>query len=406
MKRLAIIHFMPLEFYPPVTNLISSVCNTSAIKPTFLKVFSSWNNKNRINYQPYNPNCKIYRYPFPNTQDYTLVRLLKYLYFNIITFLKLCVINPQSIVYFESYSAFPVYLYTKYINRKCKIFIHYHEYESKAQYANMMKTVRYYHTLEKKWLYKKATWISQTNKDRLQFFHQDHPELKKEQLHVMPNYPPESWRKEQGKWRKEVLGFGNDKFPKNKKLRAKNYEPRTENPIKIIYVGSLSFQATYLKEICKWILSQNGKVLFDIYAYNLYQDVKQYLNDLNSPYINFFEEGIEYNAQPKLLSQYDVGLILYKAHNQNYTYNAPNKLFEYLACDLDVWYPNVLQGPKPYITENTYPKVIPVDFENLNNFDWQKAIDKDDCEYKPSEYFCEEVYQELLIESSKFKVQR
>ncbi len=398
MKKLVITHFMPLEFYPPITNFINYICTSKEIEFTLLKVFSNWNNKKRKHYSSSHPNCLINRFAFPNSKDNSLVRLFKYLNFNVRTFLKLCIFNPDSILYYESYSAFPVYLYSRYINKKCKIFIHYHEYESKEQYARTMKTVRFYHTLEKKWLYKKAKWISQTNKDRLQFFHQDHPSLRKEQLHVIPNYPPEKWRMEKGKRRMEVLGFGNYKFPKNIKLPSKNYEQRTENlnPIKIIYVGSLSFQATYLKEVCEWVLSLQGKIIFDIYAYNLYHDVKQYLNDLNSSYVNFFEEGIEYNDQPKLLSQYDVGLILYKAHNPNYTYNAPNKLFEYLACDLDVWYPNVLQGPKTYITEDTFPKVIPVDFENLDDFKYTKAININGLKYKPSEYFCETIYDKLV----------
>jgi hypothetical protein len=286
-------------------------------------------------------------------------------------------------------------MYTKYCNRKCRIFIHFHEYASKQWYQTTMKQVRYFHHFEKKWLFPRATWISQTNSDRLQFFHQDHPYLKKEQLHVMPNYPPKSWRIRELA-QKHISKLHNK--PVAKSQQANQLISSKANPLKLIYVGSLSFQSTYLKELCEWVVLQNGKVQFDVYAYNLYTDVKDYLKNMNSPYVNYYEEGIAYNDQPKVLSQYDVGLILYKAHNQNYTYNAPNKLFEYLACDLDVWYPEVLQGPKPYVTKNSFPKVVPVDFEDLENFDYTKAIDKEGLEYKPSVYFCKEVYGEMVDE--------
>jgi hypothetical protein len=53
---------------------------------------------------------------------------------------------------------------------------------------------------------------------------------------------------------------------------------------------------------------------------------------------------------------------------------------------------------RQHITNSTYPKVSSVDFEHLDTFDWQKAVDKEGCTYKPSEYFCEEVYKELVDE--------
>lgn len=261
-----------------------------------------------------------------------------------------------------------------------------------------MKQVKFFHKLEKRWLYPRAQWISQTNADRLNFFHQDHPYLKAEQLRIMPNYPPKSWRiKELAQ--QHICKLHNKSEAKSQ--QANRLISSKANPLKLIYVGSLSFQSTYLKELCEWVLQQEGKIQFDVYAYNLYDDVKAYLSGLNSSWIKYYEKGIEYDDQPKLLSQYDVGLILYKAHNQNYTYNAPNKLFEYLACDLDVWYPDVLQGPKPYNTEDVFPKVVPVNYENLESFDFTKAINKEGCGYKPSEFFCEEVYSDLVDEINK-----
>jgi len=437
MNKIAVLHYMPLEYYPPITNLLDYIVTEHAERLQSVKVYSCRNVNGRKDYWPihqegYGPIVQqedntldreikkektkeekikknqrkkkkekfviapsllsIKRSPFPQKKDNSLVRLFKYLHYNIFTLVALIFYSPDTLLYYESYSAWPAYIYTRFINPKCRIFIHNHEYSSKEWYAHTMKQLRYYHQLEKKWLYPRAQWISQTNSDRLNFFHEDHPYLKKEQLNIMPNYPPHSWNKGKEKRKnaktKELVTINNQ-------LRANNQQPET---IKLVYVGSLSFQSTYLKELCEWVNSQDGKIQFDIYAYNLYNDVKAYLKQFNSPSITYFEEGIEYNNQPNVLANYDVGLILYKAHNQNFTYNAPNKLFEYLACGLDIWYPNVLQGPIPYLTKSTYPKVIPVDFENLTYFNWQKAIDKDNCVYKPSEYFCENVYMELIGE--------
>lgn len=406
--KLAIIHYQPLEYYPPVTNLIDYLAKRPSDRFISVRIYTCINVKGRQKYScrqediglEINKNKKIKetttinkshssfsitRSSFPKESDNGLTRLLKYLHYNLLTLIGLIFYRPNKLIYYESYSVWPVYIYTKYFNRKCHLFIHNHEYESKKEYEKMMTTVKYYHTLEKKWLYPKAQWISQTNADRLKLFHQDHPLISKEVLKVMPNYPPRSW---------QTKRMGKNEIYKSQKLNTIGHQPKA---IKMVYVGSLSFQSTYLKEVCEWVQKQDGKVQFDVFAYNLYSDIKTYLQELNSPYINYYEQGIEYNEQPKLLDKYQVGLILYKSHNQNFTFNAPNKLFEYLACGLDVWYPDVLQGPQAYNTSNTYPKVVAVDFEQLNAFNWQQAIDKTDCEYKPAEYYCEDVYKQLVI---------
>ncbi|WP_075602797.1 glycosyltransferase family protein [Saccharicrinis aurantiacus] len=375
MSKLAILHYLPLEYYPPITNLIDYIAKEQINNFTKVRINSTHNIKGRKEYKANkNSTLNIKRSPLPKVGDKSFIRLFKYLHFNLVTIIGLIINRPNCLLYYESYSAWPAYVYTKYFNRNCKLFIHFHEYASQKWYATTMRQVKYFHQLEINWLFSRATWISQTNTDRLAFFHRDHPNLKKEQLKTMPNYPPRSWS--------TIL--------KGRHLKS------TKKPIKLVYVGALSFQSTYLKELCNWVLKQNGMVQFDVYAYNLYEDVKRYLQDIDSTWVNYYEQGIEYQKQPKILQQYDVGLILYKAHNRNYTYNAPNKLFEYIACNLDVWYPAVLQGPKPYNTKETYPKVVPVNFEDLNNFDWQTTIDKTGCTYKSSEYYCEEVYEEMV----------
>ena len=82
----------------------------------------------------------------------------------------------------------------------------------------------------------------------------------------------------------------------------------------------------------------------------------------------------------------------------NYVYNAPNKLFEYLACGLDVWFPDVMTGSVPYVTELTYPKVIAVNFTELGKLQIHKFIDKNGFTYKASDFYYEKELQRLISE--------
>ena len=291
---------MPLEYYPPVTNFL----NVMVKHAFFVKVWTTHNTKKRITY--HNEKLKtINRSPFPEKSDNVLERIFKYFYFNISCFIGLIKYKPEAILYYESYSVYPVFLYMKFFGKATKLYIHYHEYEDRESYKNGMKLVKYYHELEKKFLYKRASWISQTNKERLHMFASDHPKLPSEVLKIMPNYPPKIWSSQV-----------------NGKSKA------SKDIIRTVYVGSLSLKDTFIREYCDWVLNQKGKVCFHIYAYNLDDDTIDYLTNLNTDYIVLYAKGVEYDKIPALLADYDIGLILYKAHTKNYEYNAPNKLFE------------------------------------------------------------------------------
>lgn len=327
---------MPLEYYPPVTNFL----NVMVKHAFFVKVWTTHNTKKRITY--HNEKLKnINRSPFPEKSDNVLKRVFKYFYFNISCFIGLIKYKPKAILYYESYSVYPVFLYMKFFGKATKLYIHYHEYEDRESYKNGMKLVKYYHELEKKFLYKRASWISQTNKERLHMFASDHPKLPSEVLKIMPNYPPKIWSTQV-----------------NGKSKA------SEDIIRTVYVGSLSLKDTFIREYCDWVLKQKGKVCFHIYAYNLDDDTIDYLTNLNTDYIVLYAKGVEYNKMPALLADYDIGLILYKAHTKNYEYNAPNKLFEYLACKLLVLYPDVMSGMALYQSDN----VIRLNFEQIPSF--------------------------------------
>lgn len=367
-KKVSIVHFYPLEYFPPVTNLLNYLdTNCSEINTS---VHTTKNNKNR---KDYNINkIKIFRSPLPKKQDYKLLRIFKYLRFNLISLLYLIKEKPSSIIYYETISSWPVYIYSKYINKSSRIYIHYHEYASPQWYSKYMKLVRYFHSLETKYLYNKAVWISQTNDDRLRLFKEDNKDIDKEKLKVMPNYPPISWKSDTEKI-------------KNQKNR-------------IVYIGSLSFEGSYILEFCEWIKKEKDKI-FDIYSYNLHDDVIAYIRNIKTENINLYTEGVQYEEIPILLRKYDTGVILHKAYNNNYKYNATNKLFEYLMCDLNIWFPEELIGCQYYITHGTWPVVKSFNINSLESLNSLK--NNKELKYAPKHFFCERIHQKLLESINK-----
>lgn len=380
MQKLAIIHYMPLEYYPPVTNLIDYIATEHSDKFRHLKIYSCHNIKKRIPYTisssvKGNPKsvANIVRFPFPKDNESSPIRLFKYLYFNLFTIFSLILFKPDTILYYESFSVWPAWFYTKFINRNCRIFIHNHEYASPEWYQRSMRLVKQYHKLEKKWLYPKAVWISQTNDERNILFRRDHITVNKAVIKVLPNYPTKKWSKENNSIKTSI-----------------------GTPIKCVYIGSISVKSTYIKEFIKWIINKNGVFTLDIFSYNLDNETMSFLKSINSDYINFYKDGIEYDSIPNILNAYHVGLILYKPYSENVINCVSNKFYEYYACGLDIWFSHVMISTRQHIQENFLPKIIPVDFENLDKFNWETAISREGLKEEKSAYYCEEVYKELV----------
>ncbi|CAM3475363.1 hypothetical protein [Aequorivita lipolytica] len=338
MKKIAVVHYLSVEFYPPAMNFLNISSEEKDLK---IKVWTTHNNKKRKIYRNVAID-NISRTAAPNLAENATIRVFKYALFNIKCLLGLLFFKPDKILYFESYSVWPVYWYLKLFNKKAELLIHYHEYFSLEWYETGMRLVKKYYQWERDFLYKKAIWISETNEDRIRLFLADNPEVDSGKMRILPNYPPLSWGKEL----------------QNSKATI---------PLKTVYIGTLTVDHSYIKEYCTWVLAQQGEVLFDIYGYNYNAETLDYLKALDSPHINFIEGGVDYNNIPLTLKKYNVGLILYTANDDNYKYNASNKLFEYLACGLQVWYSKKMLGVKPYRSG----MVIPVDFEKMDSFDRQ-----------------------------------
>lgn len=372
MNKLAIVHFMPLEYYPPVTNFLNFVGKKEILKT---RVWTCHNIKSR---KPFvKKNIKVSRTAFPDVKEPIVFRFCKYWVFNFNTLCGLIFCKPTILLYYESYSAWPVYIFLRFFNRKCKLFIHYHEYSSPDWYRKGMRLVKRYHKLEKKYLFHRASWISQTNKNRLDLFQKDNQYLEKTKFRILANYPPKDWY--------------------NKPNR------NNENEFtKFIYVGSLSLKNTYIAEFCEWVKGQKGKATFDIFSYNLDNETLKYLNSLQSKWINFHSSGIEYYDLPSILKEFQIGLILYKANTINHKYNETNKLFEYTACGLDVWFPDVMEGTLPHICRDARPRVVDINFEKLNSYILLELYNTSSFSSKKNNFTCEaefdKIYKEIVSE--------
>lgn len=366
MNKIAIIHFSPAELYPPAQNFINFCVERKTTHNIYVFTTSSAF-KELSRYKAALPNIRIIRFGRTGKHLNAAARYWNYLYFNLACLFCLFLLRPQSVVYYETLSAFPACIYKKYLNRVSRLFIHYHEYTSPAEYRQGMLLNRWFHRLELS-LYYRSSWLSHTNAYRMEFFKKDIQPISIPHPFILPNYPSKGW--------------------------YKPASPQLHKPVRFVYVGALSLDTMYTREFAAWIAAQGENVLWNIYSYNITDEVKDFLTSLRSPNILLFG-GVDYQSLSSLLKQHDVGVILYNGHIPNYIYNAPNKLFEYLACGLDVWYSTDLKGTHPYSTTGTFPKVIPVDFRELGKIPWNELVERRGSQPQQPAFFYQEVYPVL-----------
>jgi hypothetical protein len=364
VNKIVIIHFAPIELYPPAQNLLHELSKKTL--PIYFITTSSPAGPRTFALR--SSNTRILRFGRSDQKMHALSRYLNYIFFYTRSLLFLLSTRPSKVLYFETLSSFPAYLYKKYFKKDAEIYIHYHEYTSPEEYKHGMTLGTYFHSLEHN-LYSNSKWVSHTNAFRMEKFM--HDVLPATPLHtfILPNYPPREWER-----------------PAKEK---------STNPLRIVYVGALSIHTMYIVEFSSWVTNQNGEVIWDIYSYNCDVDTKRYLSALQSPWISL-KNGVDYSDLPSILATYSVGVVLYKGHIPNYVFNAPNKLFEYLACGLDVWIPDVMTGSLVYCNHNIYPKIMAVDFTALNNFKAASAITKTGHRLVQTSYFADDALRELV----------
>ncbi len=309
------------------------------------------------------------KYIYSSTNKYVNKGLIFINYFRyfIVSLLALCR-TKDNVLYYESISSLPVVVYKKLFPKsKLRIFIHFHEYFSTEEYKRQSYLSRMGRKYEES-LFAKAKWISHTNKDRLKMFVNDvSANLDKSVLHELPNYPSKNWN---------TLKINKVNREQSKKTR-------------FVHIGSISLHSLYLKEL---LTSYGNDEKFELHFYSHSSDA-ELINWLKSFDNVFYHGSIAYKNIPKeVYGKYDVGLVLYKGNSLNFTYNAPNKIFEYLALDLDVWCSNKLLTAKNYEIRNTYPKLLMVDFEDFEKLNYKEFRDRKQLKYKKSPYFYEKEY--------------
>ena len=363
MTKLSVVHFHELENYPPTVNFLRFISGKyhESISVEVLTIAGT------LSPLSFNKNVKIFRLARWRSTMTRFARAWVYLKFNFLAIYRLFRFAPDAILYYETLSSGPVWLYTKIFRKKTRVFIHYHEYVSTVEYQTGMKLSKWLHQKERH-MYPLVNWISHTNSDRLKLFLADvHPAVSSE-THVIPNYPPVSWRREIKREKRDKLRF--------------------------VYVGALNLTTLYFKEMAEFVSRYSSNCEWDIYSFQPAAEVKSYISSLGTANIHV-KPGVPYDSLPAVLRHYDVGLILYKGHIPNYVYNAPNKLFEYHVCGLDVWFPTVMLGSLPFATRDTYPKIIAVDFEHLERIDLFSMTNRSGLTSKQYEFECETVFEPL-----------
>src|SRR5690606_26439029 len=155
----------------------------------------------------------------------------------------------------------------------------------------------------------------------------------------------------------------------------------------------LTEEGSYLSEIVYFLKSSSLPVELNIFCMQKTDFVKRFEESTAHCTLKL-HDALPYEQLPKVLSQHHIGLILYKAKTPNYIYNAPNKLFEYLSCGLDVWYTQEMKGIYYYDSNDT-PKVLRLDFNKLERNSLKELI-KSSGKINKMTYFAEEVYAKIL----------
>ena len=366
MQKIALIHFHALENYPPVMNFIRYWEDQRPEEKLFVYTTNCFSDLPV--FKTSSDRIIIKRFIKSRKQVNFFSKLGKYMSFYGGVLWDMIRVKPKRIFYYETISSFPATAYKKFFSPKVNLLIHYHEYTSPREYEGGMWLTRHFHKTEKK-IYPISDWVSHTNEDRMRKFLEDNPGVSIPNKYILPNYPPKSWFT----IRESAIGL----------------------PVKLVYIGAVSLDTMFTRELAEWVIQQKGKVSWDIYASNITADAKAYLASLSETNLIRFHGGIDYFSLPETLAKYDIGIILYKGHIPNYVYNVPNKLFEYHTCGLDVWFPVSIVSSLPLVTVNTYPKIIPFDFTRLHELDLDGMTNRTNLKCKPSLFYAEEVFEGL-----------
>ncbi len=288
--------------------------------------------------------------------------------------------RPDVILSVETHSALAVWLYRVVFRGRAVLVIQHYEYAAPEDYYRKGNRLLWLNRFFERCLFPTAHRVTQTNPDRLRLFHADNPQLRSAQLAVWPNYPPASWRSDQHRpWPITPAG-----------------------PLRLVFVGAVSLRDTWIGQVAKWIAeSGQNTCTLDVYASRCDQETADYLEALACERLRFHKGGVPYSSLPQVLRNFDVGLILYRGNTLNFVWNETNKLFEYLICGLDVWYPPCMKSIARLQNNTTLPRILGTDFENLSEIQINSRLQREYTTVTPWIGTCEDVFTKVLADIIK-----
>ena len=337
--KVACIHVLPLELYPPARNLLELMSRRTGWK---VRAWSTRNRRGEKNWVASDVSVTRHSYPAGNTP--LPLRMPAYVAWHLRSALDIARWKPDALMAVEPHSALAAWIYYRLLRGSAPLFIHHHEYYAPEDFAAPgMRVLRSTLGMERNDLFPRAAWVSQTNDERLALLRSWNSTIGDDAARVLPNYPPRDWI-----------------------ARARAAAPaKTDRRTRLVYVGSASFEDTFIHEICTWVANQPDAVTLHVCGNNVRQNVWNWIHSLGAPNITTEPEGIAYDQLPVLLRQFDAGLVLYKGNTLNFVHIVPNKAIEYLACGLEVWYPRQMTAMRNF--HRRYPdiRLQEVDFEKL-----------------------------------------
>jgi hypothetical protein len=336
--RIAFIHALPLEYYPPATTMLDLL---SRVPGWEVRAWSSANARDSVEWT--SEHVTVDR-PRQSSQHASLPsRMAGYLNWHLRTARRVSQWKPNVVISIEPHSALATWLYYNVMLGNARLFIHHHEYYAPDDFSGGgMRLLRATRHLERGDLFERAEWISQTNAHRLRLLQEWNPAA----LHkgrVFPNHPPVAWIN---------------------RARSEARE-RGVTRTRFLYLGSASLADTFIGEFAKWIAERPEKGTLHVAGNNISDEVWENLRSLGATNISFTEGGWDYSAIASMLRNYDVGLVLYRGNTQNFVYNVPNKTFEYLAGGLEVWYPLQMHSMAEFHAANPSLPMREVNFLDL-----------------------------------------
>jgi hypothetical protein len=320
--KIAFVHQLPLEIYPPASNALAILAGQAGWE---VRVWSSAGGNGMRPYQ----NCAVgvTRPDFPGPRCGSVARLAGFVRWHLRVARDLARWRPAAVISVEPHSALAVWIYYRLFGGTARLIIHHHEYYAPGDYLKPgSRTSRICHYFEKTYLFGRAVWVSQTNDARLRLLMNDCGAVTGGNARLWPNFPPREW---------------SDRV---KAAKAVAHSPLSDPPLRLICVGSLSFEDTFIREVAEWVAARPGRVSLHVCGHNVRPDVWHWLASLAVPNITCQPAGCAYDELPELLVRFAVALVLYKGNTLNFVHNVPNKAVEALVCGLEVWYPPEMVG--------------------------------------------------------------